>query len=212
MTEILVWIAIFLTTVILHELCHGLAAYALGDPTAKENGRLTLNPIKHLDIWWTILLPALLFFSTHGRFAIGMAKPVPVNFNRLRHPKRDMIWVALAGPLANIVLATVLAFAWRFFGSPSIDADTPANYFLYGVYFNLGLAMFNLIPIPPLDGSKILAGMLPLSVAVRFLQIEPVGYIIILALYFTHLLFYAMIPGIDLFCRFLNVPRLGVNF
>ena len=116
------WIAIFLTSVVLHELSHGLVANALGDPTARRAGRLTLNPLKHVDPFWTIILPGLMFFSTGGRFAIGMAKPVPVDFRRLGHPKRDMVWVALAGPAANIMLAAILNF---FLGIFSLGARSP---------------------------------------------------------------------------------------
>lgn len=195
-------VAIFLITVMLHELCHGLVAYALGDPTAKNAGRLTLNPLKHIDWFWTILLPALLFFSTGGRFAIGMAKPVPVDFSRLNNPRRDMIWVALAGPFANIVLAAVLNLFYQ--SSQNI-------FWLYAIYFNLGLAMFNLIPIPPLDGSRVLAGLLPSSWANYLFRLEPYGFLIILFLYFTGILFYFIIPGIDFFCRIFDIPKLSLT-
>lgn len=200
---IIFWVVIFLITVVLHELCHGLAAYALGDPTAKEAGRLTLNPLRHIDPFWTLLLPGFLFFSTGGRFAIGMAKPVPVNFLRLRRPKQDMIWVAFAGPSANIALAWVLTLVLRLTG---------LEFLLYAIYFNLGLAVFNLIPIPPLDGSKILAGLLPMKVSLALLRLEPFGFPLILFLYFTGLLFYLVVPGMDFFCRALGIPPVGVHF
>ena len=187
-------------TVIFHEVCHGAAAFALGDDTAKRMGRLTLNPLKHIDLFWTVLLPAVLFVSSHGHFAIGMAKPVPVDFSRLCRPKRDMIWVALAGPAANILLAVLLSLWFKFSG---------LSILLYAIYFNLGIAMFNLVPIPPLDGSRILAGLLPNRLAYRLLMIEPYGFIIILALYFTGVLFRFIVPGMDLFCRILDIPRLS---
>src|SRR3989338_128615 len=132
---------ILLMTVTVHEVAHGAVAFIRGDHTAKQMGRLTLNPFRHIDLFWTVLFPLMLFISTAGRFVIGMAKPVPVNFSNLYHPKRDMIWVALAGPAANIVFAQLLLLALRLTGYPL---------FLVGIYFNLGLAVFNLIPIPPL--------------------------------------------------------------
>lgn len=195
-------VLIFLMTVVVHEVCHGLVAYSCGDPTAKEAKRLTLNPLRHIDPFWTVLLPGLLFFSTHGRFAIGMAKPVPVNFARLRHPKRDMIWVALAGPLANIILASFLSMVLKLTGH---------ELFLYTVWFNLGLAMFNLIPVPPLDGSKILAGLLPAAAAYAYLRLETFGYLIILILYFSGALSHFVLPGINLFCRILDVPQMPAS-
>src|SRR3989338_7018291 len=145
---IAIWLAIFLMSVTVHEVSHGAVAYLRGDQTAKEVGRLTLNPFKHVDLVWTILLPLTLFIATAGRFMMGMAKPVPVNFSRLYRPKQDMIWVALAGPAANIIFAELLFWVAQITNLPLL---------LLGVYFNLGLAVFNLIPVPPLDGSRILA-------------------------------------------------------
>lgn len=200
MLAVTLWILLFLMTVVVHEVCHGLAAYALGDPTAKNAGRLTLNPLKHLDPFWTVIFPVLLFISTQGRFIIGMAKPVPVNFRLLGNPKKDMIWVALAGPLANFVLAAVFSFLWDY---------RPHAFVLYAVYFNLGIAFFNLVPIPPLDGSRIIAGLLPIPWARRYLQIEPFGFFIVFILYLTGFLFYAIIPCIDFSCRLLTIPTLS---
>ena len=199
MLTLLFGIIVFLLTVTLHEFCHGLVAYRLGDPTAKLAGRLTLNPLKHIDPFWTVLLPALLFFSTGGRFAIGMAKPVPVDFTRLRRPKRDMIWVALAGPAANIFLAAILNLFFKL---------TDNALWLYAIYFNLGLAMFNLIPIPPLDGSRVLAGLLPERLALPYLRMEPYGFMIVLIFYFSGLLFALMVPAVNLFCRLFQIPPL----
>ena len=197
------WIFVFLMTVVLHEVCHGWAAFLLGDTTAQRAGRLTLNPLRHIDPFWTVLLPALLFLSTHGRFAIGMAKPVPVDFSRLRRPKRDMIWVALAGPSANIFLAMILNL-WLKLSGLSI--------LLYAIYLNLGIAVFNLIPIPPLDGSRILAGLLPRAWAYRLLKIESYGFAVILLLYFSGALFYLVIPAVDFFCALLDIPRISARF
>jgi len=199
---IAVAVAIFLLTVTLHEVSHGVVAYYLGDPTAKLQGRLTLNPLKHIDPFWTVILPGLLFFSTGGRFAIGMAKPVPVDFSRLRNPKRDMILVALAGPAANIVLACILCIFWRF---------TDQIFLLYAIYFNLGLAVFNMIPIPPLDGSRVMAGLLPGKWATYYLKIERYGFMIVLVLYFTGILVSWVIPGVNFLCSLLDIPQIRLG-
>ncbi|MDP3919692.1 MAG: site-2 protease family protein [Candidatus Omnitrophota bacterium] len=203
MLEIAAWVVIFLASVIIHEVCHGLVADLLGDPTAKQAGRLTLNPLKHIDPFWTVIFPGLLFLSTQGRFAIGMAKPVPVDFSRLRYPKRDMIYVAASGPLANFVLALLMNVLWKFFPNPV---------WLYGIYFNLGIGLFNLIPIPPLDGSRILMGLMPLSLMRPYAQIERYGFLIILALYMTGILFSWIIPVMNMLCRILDIPQLGISY
>ena len=203
MLDIAALMFIFMASVIIHEVCHGLGADRLGDPTAKEAGRLTLNPLKHIDPFWTIIFPGLLFLSTQGRFAIGMAKPVPVDFSRLRHPRRDMIYVAASGPLANFALAMIMNVLWKLFPQPI---------WLYGIYFNLGIGLFNLIPIPPLDGSRILMGFLPLSLARPYARIERYGFLIILALYMTGILFAWIIPLLNVLCRILDIPQLGISY
>lgn len=192
-------VSVFLVTVTLHEYCHGLLADRLGDRTAREAGRLSLNPLRHIDPFWTVFLPVLLFLSTRGQFAIGMARPVPVNFLNLRHPKRDMIWVALAGPAANFGLAGLLALLFKFFPNPRL---------LYAIYFNIGIAVFNLIPIPPLDGSRILTGLLPSFLARYYIRLEPFGFLLVLALYFSGVLYGILLPAIDFFCEGLGVPSI----
>jgi len=200
MLSVVVWVSIFLMSVTLHEIAHGLVANALGDSTAKRAGRLTLNPLKHIDPFWTVILPGILFISTGGRFAIGMAKPVPVNFARLRHPKRDMIWVALAGPFANVILAFLSNIMFKLTAQPV---------FLYAIYFNLGLAMFNLFPIPPLDGSRILGGLLPNSWMLQLFKYERYGFLVVMALYFSGILLRMIFPAINFFCRLMDIPMLG---
>lgn len=158
------------TAVILHECAHGWVALKFGDPTAKLLGRLTLNPFKHIDPIGTVLVP-IITKLTLG-FPFGWAKPVPVNFANLNNPKRDMIFVALAGPAVNIVLALAASFLYPF--GPKI--------FGLAVGINLMLATFNMMPIPPLDGSRVVAGLLPTSLARKYLYLEPFGFIIVIVL------------------------------
>ena len=196
---LIVTILILLVAMTVHEVSHGFVAHWLGDDTAKRAGRLTLNPLRHIDPFWTVFLPALLYFTTGGRFMIGMAKPVPVNFSNLRNPRRDMICVALAGPLANIVMAAVLAFFFKINHNPLL---------LYGIYLNLGLGVFNLLPLPPLDGSRVVGGLLPVNWAIHYLRIERFGFLVILLFYMTGFLIPCVRIGMDLFCRLLRVPGL----
>ena len=198
---ILLGASVFLVSVTFHEFCHGLLADRLGDPTARRAGRLTLNPLRHIDPFWTVLLPGLLFLSTHGSFAIGMARPVPVNFLQLRHPKRDMIWVAAAGPLANFLLAGLLVILFKRF---------ELSVFLYAAYFNLGLGIFNLIPIPPLDGSRILTGILPYRWATAYVRLERYGFLLVLLLYFSGALTQVLIPAMNFLCHLLGIPEFSV--
>ncbi len=201
--EIVYWACLFLSALVIHEVSHGVVAYKLGDTTARDAGRLTLNPLKHIDPFWTILFPVLLFISTQGRFMMGMAKPVPVNFSRLNHPRHGMILVALAGPLSNLALAALLNTVWKFSGN---------IYFLYAIYVNLGLAIFNMIPVPPLDGSRVLAGFLPGRAAVQLLKWDKIGYIAVMVLYATGILFKVVVPAMNFFCRILDVPVIGNSF
>ena len=166
---------LLLIAMTVHEFAHGLAAYKLGDSTARLSGRLTLNPLAHIDPFWTVLLPLVLFLSTAGHFVFGAAKPVPVNYWSLKNPKKDMIWIGLAGPLANFILAFIIAGILRFIPTRGISA-----YLFFNLLtINVVLAIFNLIPIPPLDGSKILMGLLPEGLAGQYAAFERYGFIIL---------------------------------
>ena len=169
----------------LHEAAHGYAAKYFGDRTAYMMGRVTLNPFAHIHWVGTILLPLLLYFSTGGALLFGYAKPVPVNFGNLRHPKRDMIWVALAGPGANLIQAIVWALLYVVY----TDFGVTEKFFLAmckaGVLSNVVMFAFNLFPLPPLDGGRIVVGLLPWRQAYQFSRIEPYGFFIVMALALT---------------------------
>jgi len=161
-----------------HEFSHGWVANKFGDPTAKYSGRLTLNPLAHIDPLGTILLPLLLFITTSGQFVFGAAKPVPINYWALKNPKRDIIWIGAAGPAANFILAFILSLLWRI-----LPLSVTWDFLLKNLIFiNIILGVFNLIPIPPLDGSRILMGLLPQDLADKYARIEPFGFIIIIIL------------------------------
>ena len=169
----------------LHEAAHGYAAKYFGDRTAYMMGRVTLNPLAHIHWVGTILLPLLLYFSTGGALLFGYAKPVPVNFGNLRHPKRDMIWVALAGPGSNLIQAIVWALLYVVY----TDFGVTEKFFLAmckaGVLSNVVMFAFNLFPLPPLDGGRIVVGLLPWRQAYQFSRIEPYGFFIVMALALT---------------------------
>lgn len=198
--EISIWALPVLLAITLHEVAHGYVAYLCGDTTAKMLGRLSLNPVRHVDLFGTILLPLLTGLLTAFNLVIGYAKPVPVNWNQLRHPRRDMLLVALAGPVANLLMA----FCWA--GCFKIATIMPENsmttLFLLssaraGMLINLVLAFLNLIPLPPLDGSKIVTSMLPVRQAIAYSKIEPFGFLILLVLIFTNVLSYILVPLIN---------------
>ena len=171
-----------LFAITVHEAAHGYAARHFGDNTAYAMGRVTLNPIKHIDPVGTILMPLMLYFATHGTFLFGYAKPVPVRFGNLRNPKRDMIWVALAGPGANLVQA----FLWGALMLTLQGMGVTEVFFLKmcqgGVLVNVVMFVFNLFPLPPLDGGRILVGLLPYRQAELVSRIEPWGFFIVMAL------------------------------
>ncbi len=193
-----------LSAIILHEVAHGWVASKLGDPTAARMGRLTLNPLSHIDIFGTILLPALLYISG-TRLLFGYAKPVPVNFNNLRNPKRDMVWVALAGPVTNILLALVSVYVYEYAdGARSFRSimEPLAWMARASLQINVMLAVFNLFPLPPLDGGRVLVGLLPNPYSSTVARIEPFGFLIIIILLVTNYL--NVSPIVDTITRILQ--------
>jgi Zn-dependent protease len=177
-----VWALPVIVAITFHEAAHGFVAWRLGDDTAKRLGRVTFNPIRHIDMMGTIIVPAVLLLAASAAF--GWAKPVPVDFSRLRHPRRDMVWVAAAGPGINLGLAIVAAFLVRPTAHlPVVGAWLEAN-FINAIIVNLILAVFNMIPLPPLDGGRVAVGLLPRALAHPLAQLERFGLLIIIAMLF----------------------------
>ena len=171
-----------LFAITVHEAAHGYAARHFGDDTAYLQGRMTLNPLKHIDPIGTIAMPLLLYFATSGAFLFGYAKPVPVNFAALRNPKRDMIWVALAGPASNFAQAILWAMALVLLAGLDVREPFFIKMAQAGILVNLVMWAFNLFPLPPLDGGRILAGLLPLKQAQWLERVEPWGFFIVMGL------------------------------
>ncbi len=171
-----------LFAITVHEAAHGYAARYFGDNTAWQLGRVTLNPLAHIDPMGTILMPLLLYFATSGAFLFGYAKPVPVRFGNLRHPKRDMVWVALAGPAANLAQALIWGALLYVLHGAGITEPFFLKMCQGGVLVNVVMFAFNLFPLPPLDGGRIVVGLLPIKQAMAFSRIEPYGFFIVMAL------------------------------
>jgi Zn-dependent protease len=207
--QIVLWALPVLIAIVFHEVAHGWVANRLGDPTAARMGRLTLNPLAHVDLFGTVLLPLLLIIA-NSPFLFGYAKPVPVNFSNLRKPKRDMIWVALAGPATNLILA-LASIVFLKLALPVIaaaagqDAPNPVlNFFSpvalmarNAVIINVVLAVFNTLPVPPLDGGRVLVGLLPEPHSSAIARIEPFGFLILLLLLMTRMLDKIIGPPMD---------------
>jgi Zn-dependent protease len=179
---VLIYALPVLFAITLHEAAHGYAARRFGDDTAWMMGRITLNPMKHIDPVGTILMPLLLYFATAGAFLFGYAKPVPVRFDRLHHPKRDMVWVALAGPGANLIQALLWGALLYLLTFAGVQERFFIDMCRAGVLTNVVMFVFNLFPLPPLDGGRILVGLLPWRAASALSRVEPWGFFIVMAL------------------------------
>ncbi|MCB2016353.1 MAG: site-2 protease family protein [Hydrogenophaga sp.] len=202
-----------LFSITLHEAAHGYAARHFGDDTAWKLGRVSLNPARHIDPMGTILMPLMLYFLTSGAFLFGYAKPVPVQFGRLKNPKRDMVWVALAGPGANLIQA----IGWMLLIYLMLATGFQERFFLEmgqaGVFVNLVMFAFNLFPLPPLDGGRILVGLLPWKQAAAVSRVEPYGFFIVMALVVTGIVGKLwMYPLMDLTSAAIKVLLAPVRF
>lgn len=199
---IITTVVILLFSAIVHEVSHGLMAERLGDDTAREQGRITLNPISHIDPFGSILLP-LLLLSVNSPIIFGAAKPVPVNFNNLKNPKSGMALVSLAGPLSNFALAILFTIPIKL----GLVNNVAFPILLQAIFINLILGTFNLIPIPPMDGSKIVASLLPNEWMYKILELERYGFILVLIFLYMGWLEYILLPVILGFSRIF-----GINF
>lgn len=180
--EATTWILPIIFAVTFHEAAHGFVANQLGDDTAKREGRVTFNPLKHVDPFGTVLLPAVLYISSG--FLFGYAKPVPVNFARLHHPRRDMVLVALAGPGTNVLLAIVSSLLFYTVGlAPDSSAEWLARNLINSLQINALLCVFNMLPFPPLDGGRVAVGLLPPFLARPLARVEPYGMLILMLIF-----------------------------
>ena len=201
--QISAWVMPVLLAITVHETAHGWVARKFGDKTAQMLGRLTLNPIKHIDPVGTILVPAVMLLLPGG-FVFGWAKPVPVDWRNFKRPKQDMAWVAVAGPASNLLMALAWALAARF--ALGLSADNwialPLLFMgVAGIFINTILMVLNLLPLPPLDGGRVVTGLLPAPYAYQFARIEPYGFFILVALLVTGILGIAMWPVVKLFLQ-----------
>ena len=195
-----------LFAITIHEAAHGYVARYFGDNTAWTLGRVTLNPVKHIDPVGTIVMPLLLYIATSGAFLFGYAKPVPVQFGNLRHPKRDMIWVALAGPVSNLIQALLWGIAFYLLQGAGVSEPFFIKMCQAGLLVNVVMFVFNLFPVPPLDGGRVLVGLLPYKQAMLVSRIEPWGFFVVMALVLAGVLTtFWMRPLMDLTFAFLQI-------
>ena len=198
-------VVVLLFSIIVHEVAHGFVAYKRGDSTAKLLGRLTLNPIYHIDIFGSIILPAILMLT--GAPVFGWAKPVPVNMYNLKNPKRDMIFVSLAGVTANFLLAVIAGIIMFLIRSAGAEGSFLFSVYMvmqYVIVINIVLMIFNLIPIPPLDGSRVVLFLLPRDLAQKYAKIERYGFWIILILLMTNILWKIIAPIANFLIKLLS--------
>ncbi|WP_131780961.1 site-2 protease family protein [Legionella gresilensis] len=199
--QIAVWIIPVLFAITLHEAAHAWVAYRLGDTTAKMLGRVSFNPVKHIELIGTIIVPLLTLALSNFTFVFGWAKPVPINAGQLKNPKRDVILVTAAGPLINFLMAIFWAGLFKIGLSLNPQTSTIGLFLILaskaGIIINLLLTFLNLIPVPPLDGSRIVAGLLPIRQAIMYQKLEPYGFFIILLLLITGILSWIISPPIN---------------
>ncbi|MFK5985530.1 MAG: site-2 protease family protein [Pseudomonadota bacterium] len=199
-----IWVLPIVFAITVHESAHGYAAYYFGDNTAKSQGRLSLNPLRHIDWVGTVLVPAMMILFTG--FAFGWAKPVPIDYRNLKNPKKDMIWIAIAGPLSNLFMGIFWAIVLRLALLSNFEHE--AILFVIftavaGIMINTILLVLNLLPLPPLDGSRVLSGLLPTRLAIAYNKLEPYGFFIIIGLMILGLLGIILNPFINLVLSFL---------
>ena len=210
--NILIYALPVLLAITVHEAAHGYAAKRLGDNTAFMMGRVTLNPIKHIDPIGTILMPLLLIFSG-SPFLFGYAKPVPVRFGNLNHPKRDMVWVALAGPASNLVMALIWGVVFYLLQGAGLTEPFFLKMAQGGIVVNAVMFAFNLFPLPPLDGGRILVGLLPYKQAELVSRVEPWGFFIVMGLVVTGIISKLwMQPMMDVTYGFLELALMPLSF
>lgn len=200
--------------IIIHEVSHGYVANKLGDPTAKLLGRLTLNPLKHIDPVGTIIMPFMLYYLSNGQFVFGYAKPVPINPQNFKDPRKDMAISAAAGPVTNILIAIIsqIIFAHLILPASTVMPDSinstvlnpMAMMFQTSIGINIFLAVINLIPIPPLDGGRVLVGFLPYKQAIAYSRIEPYGFIIVIILFMTKIANIIIYPVVAILYMLIN--------
>jgi len=212
--QLIISIPALVLAIIIHEVSHGYVANRLGDPTAKLLGRLTLNPLKHIDPVGTIIMPFMLYYLSNGQFVFGYAKPVPINPQNFKDPRKDMAISAAAGPVTNILIAIIsqIIFAHLILPASTVMPDSinstvlnpMAMMFQTSIGINIFLAVINLIPIPPLDGGRVLVGFLPYKQAIAYSRIEPYGFIIVIILFMTKIANIIIYPVVAILYMLIN--------